>query len=778
MFRTLRAMAPAVVLAAVAATALADPPQINGTSPLGVQRGVATEVTIQGANLAGNPVLVAPIAVAVEPPPAPNADAANWKLKLTVPAGTPVGVYPIRVKTDDGISPPFLFSVGQVPQVAEVEDNSTFEAAKPVPSPVVVEGQAAGSDVDYFKFPGKKGHRIVIDAQCARIGSGVDPTLRLTTAARGYIASADDSPGLMTDARLTAVLPEDGDYVIELSDSRYQGGGRPVYRLLIGEVPVADEVFPLGGKRGEPLALEFRGGTLPEPKGATVALAPLPDLDLSRFQVNGPALGLPDMPFELETVAPLIVGDLPEVREPTDPAAPPLKVAGPSAINGRIDPAGDEDRFAIALTPGQAYRIRVLASEYGSALDGQLQVLGANNAVLATGDDTNSPALNPAAPGATPLVSPDPSVDFTPPAGLTETTLVLRDLEGRGGVGYPYRIVIEPITPAFDVKLNDAAASIPKGGVAVVGVAIARKGYTGPITLNVANPPPGLTVRPGTIAEGQAVGALTLHAAPEANFGPVELKVIGQGQGPAGPIARVAEKFVIFAQQGVVPTNARTSPNLFAAPALPGAVTLDVAPAPIEIVQGYPANVTIKVARTPGADAALAITPLPLPPGLAVPAANIAEKAAEGAIPVNSGPEVPLGLTTIALVGKGKFANKDQTFAAPLVTLNVIRPAAVELAAAEATVKQGETIEFKGKVVRKGPFKEPVVVRLDGLPAGLKADPVTLAPEAADFALKIVADPAAIAPSMATANLVIAFQVNKKDYATPPTPVVVKVAPK
>ena len=83
-----------------------------------------------------------------------------------------------------------------------------------------------------------------------RIGSGIDPTIRLTTAAanRTYVASADDSPGLLTDARLTAVLPADGDYVVELSDSRYQGAGRPVYRLVIGAVPVADEVFPLGGR--------------------------------------------------------------------------------------------------------------------------------------------------------------------------------------------------------------------------------------------------------------------------------------------------------------------------------------------------------------------------------------------------------------------------------------------------------------------------------------------------------------------------------------------------
>ena len=111
---------------------------------------------------------------------------------------------------------------------------------------------------------GRKGQRIVVDAQCARIGSGIDPTIRLTTAAanRAYVASADDSPGLLTDARLTAVLPEDADYVVELSDSRYQGAGRPVYRLVIGAVPMAEEVYPLGGRAGETVGLELRGGTL------------------------------------------------------------------------------------------------------------------------------------------------------------------------------------------------------------------------------------------------------------------------------------------------------------------------------------------------------------------------------------------------------------------------------------------------------------------------------------------------------------------------------------
>jgi hypothetical protein len=206
----------------------------------------------------------------------------------------------------------------------------------------------------------------------------------------------------------------------------------------------------------------------------------------------GPA-GPTDPALQLEAIAPLAVDDLPELHEPVEPAAGPLKAAAPVVLNGRIDPAGDEDRFVVGVTPGQKYRVRVAAADLGSALDGTLQVLGAKDAVLASADDTTAPAgpqkgQKKAAPG---LISPDPSLEVTVPAGLTELTLSLRDLEGRGGVGFPYRITVEPIRPSFQVTLNDAQVSVPKGGTALIGVAVARQGYNGPIALDSPILPPG-----------------------------------------------------------------------------------------------------------------------------------------------------------------------------------------------------------------------------------------------------------------------------------------------
>ncbi len=777
-----RLAAVAVLIGLVPAAAHADAPQISGLAPAGVQRGVATEVLISGGNLAGNPRIVAPIPIQVDPPEKPEADAAKWRVKLTVPADLPVGVYPIRVVTDDGISPPFLMHVAQLPTTAEAEPNSSLAQAQAINPPTVVEGQLAGNDADFFKFKGRKGQRIVVDALCSRLGSGIDPQLRLLKLDQTPIASAEDTPGLMTDARLTLELPEDGEYLIELSDSTYATAGRPVYRLTVGDLPAPLEVYPLGGRRGETIGLELRGGTLPG--GATLAAAArveavAPDIS-TRPRVTNHALGLAgpsDPTYDAELLGPLDVSDLPELREPSDPAAGPVRAAAPVVLNGRIDPAGDEDRFTLAVAPGQKLRVAVHAADLGSALDGTLQVLNPTNGqAIANADDVPVPAIrargqNRNAPG---LVSTDPSTEFTVPAGLTDVTLALKDLAGRGGAGFAYRIVVEPADPTYTVEMAEAQVSVPNGGTVAVPVTIGRQGYSGPIRLEVANLPAGLTARPGAVGEGHALGVLSLSASPDAAFDPQTLEVVARADGPGGPIVERATKQVVFVQQGPLPIQFQTQTGLAAAPALARPARLETPEAAVEAVHGYPATFPIKLQRSEGAEGALSLSPLALPPGLAVPEVKLDDKGTEATVTVNVAPETALGKVTIGLSGKGKLGGKDLVLAAPVATLEVVRPATVELASPKFEIKPGETFELKGKIVRRAPFKQPVKVQLNGLPAGLKADPIDLAAEASEFTVKVVAE-AGAAAAEAGAQLALAFKLGDKDYAFPPTPVAVKV---
>ena len=152
-----------------------------------------------------------------------------------------------------------------------------------------------------------------------------------------------------------------------------------------------------------------------------------------------------------------------------------------------------------------------------------------------------------------------------------------------------------------------------------------------------------------------------------------------------------------------MPTSTLTQRGVAAAPALPTAVTFEAPGQPIEIAHGFGGTIPITALRAKGADAALQITALPLPPGLAIPAASIAGKAALGTVAVNTTLDASLGTMTIGLQAKGKFAGGEQTIAIPAVTLKLIRPAELVLSTPAVEIKPGTTTEIKGKVGAREP---------------------------------------------------------------------------
>ena len=225
-----------------------------------------------------------------------------------------------------------------------------------------------------------------------------------------------------------------------------------------------------------------------------------------------------------------------------------------------------------------------------------------------------------------------------------------------------------------------------------------RKGYSGPITLSVADPPAGLTLRPGTIAAGQNIGVLSLSALADAKFPAAPIKLVARGQGANGPLERIVFHTVEYAHQTPLPTCTKTEYGVVAAPAQALPVHFDTLETPIEVAHGLSATVTIKLTRTKGADGALTISPLPLPPGLTIANATIADKAADGKVTVKSVVAAPLGTMTVGLQAKGKFAGADQTFSLPVVTLSIVPPATVELAAPAVEIKAGATSKSKAKL--------------------------------------------------------------------------------
>ncbi|WP_145272532.1 COG1470 family protein [Tautonia plasticadhaerens] len=709
------------------------------------------EVTFEGSGLVDGPRLVAPFGFELEESAGSDHGATHWKIRLTVDERTAVGVYPVRVVTDSGVSNPILFAVGQLLQVTEVEPNNTPDGAQPIPNPVVVEGECSGNDLDFFRFSGRKGERIVVDAVCARVGSEVDPMIRLTTAGGRLVASADDSPGLVTDGYFTAVLPEDGAYILEFCDSRFAGKGRTGYRLLIGAVPFAGEVHPLALPRGQNTALELRGGTLSI--DCLFALRTPSDPLCSMIYPTIPArsLGDPawvDSELDVELPTPVPLGSPVAILEPADPAQQLPPLSPPVTILGRLSVAGERDEFAITAPPGSKYEVRVEAWGLGSALDGQLRVIGEDGNLLGESDDGRPSAGRRSGGGGRrgrAPTSPDPWFDLTIPEGQDEVKLVVTDLADRGGVGFTYRLVVEPAASSFRLTLEDGQVAVPRGGTALIPVTVTRSGYDGPIALDLRGIPEGsgVAVLPGTAPAGQTGGVVGLEAVAGGDPLVREIQVVGTG-GDGQTV--VASGTTVFAQQtldvrgfgmsGTIPSYTRPTVSLTAAVTRPGPILLNPETRTLVVPQGCRVEAPLQIVRMIEEEATYQIIALSPPDGLSVEELEVDGSESTAEIEVTAAADATPGPYQVGLVARPSVS-EGSPVAAALIEVEVVPPVSLELPEGEIAIAPAGTVAIDGKVARVEPFAGDVVVRLDDLPPGVTAEPVEIAADASEFTVTL-----------------------------------------
>ena len=137
------------------------------------------------------------------------------------------------------------------------------------------------------------------------------------------------------------------------------------YRLVIGAVPMAEEVYPWAAAPVRRSAWNFEAEPWPGSRSPRPTMNPPFRYRPGRARESrarcsaSSASAAGGRALDVESLAPLVVSTYPEIREPADPAAPPSRAVAPVVLNGRIDPAGDDDQFVLAVTPGQRLRIKV-----------------------------------------------------------------------------------------------------------------------------------------------------------------------------------------------------------------------------------------------------------------------------------------------------------------------------------------------------------------------------------------------------------------------------------
>jgi hypothetical protein len=486
----------------VHASAIAQP-AVQGVSPQAVIPGQTTEILLRGSKL--TPPITAksnlPLQIEVLPAADEKKAASDLRLKITVPADAQPQVGGLFVATGEGLSDPIFLMIDDLPSVADAGQNHARDKAQPLTLPCAVDGVADGAMPDVYKFNAAAGQRLAIEVLATRLGSELDPIIRLSDHQGRELAVADDDLCYGAEPRLAHTFAADGEYYLELRDVRYRGGPAMRYRLRLGDFPIAAPPFPLAlsvGQSGSVSVIDL--GTK-----ANLAFSLEPAATESQRQ----ALALRSPQSNASALATLITSSHVQVTEsePSSPDKTAAPLAIPCGINGRFAAPKEIDKYTFTAQKDSLLLFRPLTRSLASPAYVRLSIVKPDGSLLAEAPVTDA--------------DEQPLAVTIPADG--DYQLVVEELLGRGGAEYVYHIAADYNPGAALLLKADKNAphkfTLPQSGAIAIEVQASRQGYDGPITLEVTGAE-GLTIANHIIAEKQAATKLIL-AAPMAKSGKI-----------------------------------------------------------------------------------------------------------------------------------------------------------------------------------------------------------------------------------------------------------------
>jgi hypothetical protein len=433
-------------------------------------------------------------------------------VQVTVAPDAPIGWRELRVETTGGLSGPYPFHVGNLPEYCKAEvrsldlsgakadgiglppnsrwlpinDSVRKGLAPPSRStpPAMINGQLFAGQADRFRFAARKGQQLVMAAAARElirfIADGSPGWFHATMAlydAAGTEVATSDSRRFQQDPLLLYKVPADGEYAVEIRDTLYRGRSDFIYRLSISEQPFITAMFPLGGRAGEKTAVRLDGCNLPTSQLTYDATGKGPGIEYVAVTSKD---GLShSRPFALD--------DLPECLEQetnnTPVTAQAIKL--PIIVNGRIDPPGERDWFRFEGKAGEEIVAEVVARRLDSQLDSLLKLTDAKCKQLALSDDQEDKAAGLRTHHA------DSWIRATLPADGTYY-LRLTDTQDRGGPEYAYRLRVGPPRPDFELRVEPSGLFSRPGQSAPITIrVIGRDGFNAPVEVALRGTPDG-----------------------------------------------------------------------------------------------------------------------------------------------------------------------------------------------------------------------------------------------------------------------------------------------
>lgn len=691
--------------------ALALAPTIREMSPPGAERGKTVKIVLRGEGLTNTAKILSEI-----PGTITKLTGEDFAFLVDIKPDAAVGLYPIRLLNEDGLSNLMLFSVGRLPETIETKEtrektNNTRDSAQSIATPITVNGTLDGPDIDYYAIDVRAPRKLVVEIDARRAGSALDPAFEIEDATGKVIAKADDSPGCGVDARAQVTFAKPGRYYVRVHDSKYSDQAMNFYRLKIGEWTYADSMYPIGAPRGSQAVVTLMGGNLAKPTAA---------------KVNVPEAAVA-APVTLEGSASLPLT---------------LIAAEPDWKDAKFAKAKTPATFPLAVNPGESWVVEAVGRAAGATL--------ADPIVTVFGPDKKKIA------GRLDFASPHQAVPFTVPEGVTEVTVAIEELLGRAGDEYGYRYRISKAPADFVASVGAPFVNVPAGGTAIVPLIVERRGYDGPVKITISDIPPGIRVAGGNIPSEAAAqifndinagfrtsrGMITLTAAPDIAPQQTQLKLVAVAETPQGRIVKDVRGPGVNVGVRGLRQSAVTAPwlgmRLPFATARPLPVAISNASPQVRIAQGFEFPLAYRVTRRQGAMAVSRVRDQQINAvgNLRFLAGEPGKNPDSGSVLLSTNFASPVTTFDTVLVADTQVDGKMQTIYSPIIEIDIVAGYQVHPLEKRLTAKPGAAFSIPGTVFREPTFEGGLVrIQVGELPEGVDCDASEAAAEAREFRL-------------------------------------------
>ena len=401
------------------------------------------------------------------------------KIEITIAPNVPCGLYDLRLQNSRGVSNKLPFEVASYPNVLEGTAKSTLKKPNKVESlPAVLCGQVTPGGIDYFRFSGSKGDKIVAAVKGRQLVPYIadavpgwfQPVMKIVDSRGREIAYSDDYYHNV-DPLIITTLPKDGDYTLMIHDAIYRGRQDFNYRIQLGVIPYVTGRYPAYGVVGKRVKQTLEGANL-DATTATVKVKKEGYNNLTYTNDTGTSNGISF--YAVPKGKKLI-------QSPQEGALLTMT----SAIADSLTSKDKIKRYRLYVTAKEPVFVELIGRRNGSRIDAVMRLRNEYGQVLAEADDTEDPIQG--------LMTfhADPVLRYTPK--VTGVLLLeVEDLHRGYGKDYHYLLQRHKQMPSFNAFVSPANISIPSGGTAAMRIDVEGK-LKRPAYLTIEGLPRGFT---------------------------------------------------------------------------------------------------------------------------------------------------------------------------------------------------------------------------------------------------------------------------------------------